>query len=224
MVDFSLQPFSQMIRLEHETKDFVWLDHHASAIEDIGDTYFHGLQNPNFAGCELAWKFYYNNTPLPKIVRLLGRYDVWDHKDPDVLPFQYGVRQYLTHPDLSIWDGWFDDFPMHVLTEGRAILRYVDKDYKKCADSISFETEIDGLRVIAINRTGTNARLFDSVRDPEKYDAMLTFGWKRDRWIVSLYSDPGGVDVSKIAKARGGGGHKGAAGFQCKELPFKLRC
>ena len=31
--------------------------------------------------------------------------------------------------------------------------------------------------------------------------------------------------VNKLAlcKKRGGGGHRGAAGFQCKELPFKLR-
>lgn len=29
------------------------------------------------------------------------------------------------------------------------------------------------------------------------------------------------VDVSKIAIKRGGGGHKGAAGFQCKRMPFK---
>jgi uncharacterized protein len=31
------------------------------------------------------------------------------------------------------------------------------------------------------------------------------------------------VDVSKIAVKYGGGGHKAASGFQCKELPF-TRC
>ena len=31
------------------------------------------------------------------------------------------------------------------------------------------------------------------------------------------------VDVSQIAKARGGGGHKKAAGCQCKDLPFVLK-
>ena len=29
------------------------------------------------------------------------------------------------------------------------------------------------------------------------------------------------IDCSEIAKKYGGGGHKQAAGFQCKELPFK---
>jgi nanoRNase/pAp phosphatase (c-di-AMP/oligoRNAs hydrolase) len=29
------------------------------------------------------------------------------------------------------------------------------------------------------------------------------------------------VDVSEIAKRYNGGGHKGASGFQSKELPFK---
>lgn len=223
MVDFSL-PIDQMIRLRKEAKSFIWIDHHKSAIEDAERMNFipKGIREVSKAGCELTWEYFFS-TELPRTVRLLGRYDVWDHEDPDVLPFQYGARQYSTHPDFSIWDGWFDDFPMHVLAEGRAVLRYVDKDFKGCADSISFETELDGLKCIAINRTGTNARLFDSVWDPRKYDAMLTFGWKRDGWVVSLYSDPGGVDVSKIAKARGGGGHKGASGFRCDVLPFALK-
>ena len=52
---------------------------------------------------------------------------------------------------------------------------------------------------------------------------MLTFGWRKGQWAVSLYSSNADIDVSKIAKAKGGGGHKGAAGFQCKTLPFELR-
>ena len=64
--------------------------------------------------------------------------------------------------------------------------------------------------------------LFSSIWNPEKYDAMLTFGYRKGQWTVSLYSDRDDVDVSVIAKNRGGGGHKGASGFQCKELPFEL--
>jgi nanoRNase/pAp phosphatase (c-di-AMP/oligoRNAs hydrolase) len=70
----------------------------------------------------------------------------------------------------------------------------------------------------------TNSQTFDSVWDPEKYDAMLTFGWRRGQWTVSLYSVKQDVDVSEVAVKHGGGGHKGAAGFQCTELPFRLDC
>ena len=66
----------------------------------------------------------------------------------------------------------------------------------------------------------TNSQMFDSVWDNTKYDAMLTFGWRKGKWTVSLYTDKEHVDVSVAAKNRGGGGHKQAAGFQCEELPF----
>jgi oligoribonuclease NrnB/cAMP/cGMP phosphodiesterase (DHH superfamily) len=56
----------------------------------------------------------------------------------------------------------------------------------------------------------------------EPYDVMVTFCRRKDKlWNVSLYSTKPEVDCGAIAKTFGGGGHKGAAGFQCKELPFE---
>jgi nanoRNase/pAp phosphatase (c-di-AMP/oligoRNAs hydrolase) len=37
-----------------------------------------------------------------------------------------------------------------------------------------------------------------------------------------MYTDKEGVHVGNIAKKYGGGGHPGAAGFICKELPFNI--
>ncbi len=42
------------------------------------------------------------------------------------------------------------------------------------------------------------------------------------RWKVSLRSSDGDVDVSVIARAAGGGGHKAAAGFSTEMLPAEL--
>ena len=42
-----------------------------------------------------------------------------------------------------------------------------------------------------------------------------------DEYIVSLYTTQADLDVAEICKKHGGGGHKGAAGFTCNELPFK---
>ena len=55
----------------------------------------------------------------------------------------------------------------------------------------------------------------------EPYDLMITFVRRKDKlWNVSLYSTKDHIDCGSIAKSFGGGGHKGAAGFQCKDLPF----
>ena len=101
---------------------------------------------------------------------------------------------------------------------------------------------------IAVNLGHTNSKVFDSVWRKgcgcgqsrftamidengrcrvcemlvEPYDLMIAFCRRKDKlWNVSLYSTKTDVDCGAIAKSFGGGGHKGAAGFQCAELPFE---
>lgn len=108
--------------------------------------------------------------------------------------------------------------------------------------------EHDDFKAIAVNLGHTNSKVFDSVWRREcpnceggkllapapgcsecngtgylePYDLMITFVRRTDKlWNVSLYSTKEDVDCGAIAKAFGGGGHKGAAGFQCKDLPFE---
>ena len=42
-----------------------------------------------------------------------------------------------------------------------------------------------------------------------------------ENWTVSMYTGHQDVDVSEVCKKYGGGGHRGAAGFTCEEIPFK---
>jgi oligoribonuclease NrnB/cAMP/cGMP phosphodiesterase (DHH superfamily) len=229
LVDISLQPFNDMFRLKDLAKKLVLIDHHDSLINNIKESgrTFDGLQLNGQAGCELTWEVCYPNDAVPLIVTLLGRYDVWDHKNfPDALPIQYGAKQYDTHPTttraMSIWNGWFCDYPTQVFAEGLAIQGYVVAQNKDLMVRLSFDTELDGLKCLALNKQPASSTIFESQWDPEKYDAMLAFGFLKDKWTVSLYTDSKDINVSIVAKDRGGGGHKQAAGFQCLELPFEL--
>ena len=49
-----------------------------------------------------------------------------------------------------------------------------------------------------------------------KYDGKIK------KWVVSLYTTKINIDVSKIAKLYGGGGHKGAAGFVSDDINLFL--
>jgi len=51
-----------------------------------------------------------------------------------------------------------------------------------------------------------------------EFDICIGFVFDGLRYTVGLYSQK--LDVSEIAKKYGGGGHPGAAGFVCKQLPF----
>lgn len=227
MVDFSLQPFDGMLRLA-SLVSLTWIDHHASAIREYEERGLDALVvlDSGRAACELFWAHLHPGELVPTAVRLLGRYDVWDHSDERTLPFQYGLRLEDTNPEnQELWNNLFTwtESNETILSAGKTVLKYIGQANREYVNACAFTTELDGLRCIAVNRMRTNSQVFDAIWDEDKHDAMLTFGWRNGRWTVSLYTYKDDVDVSEITKARGGGGHKNAAGFQCDELPFELR-
>lgn len=228
MVDFSLQPFTEMCKLSGMVPNFHWIDHHKSALDEDAkpkDFHIHGLRKVGKAGCELVWEYLYPDTDLPLAVTLLGRYDVWDHKaDVRVLAFQYGMRGKDGSPNND--DLWRDllapgvETVNHIANEGNAIIRYEKTQNENYMKKFAFEVEFAGLKFIAANKHGSS-QMFESVYDPKEHDGMMAFQMmKGGRWTVSIFTDKPGVDLGTIAKKNGGGGHAGAAGFQCDEIPF----
>ena len=230
MVDFSLQPFKHMEALAQHT-GLIWIDHHKTAIEEDEKAYtiIKGKREISKAACELTWEYLFKDKPIPRAVYLLGRYDVWGHEDPDTLPFQMGMRMENWNPTkketIKKWERLFNNSweVENKLVEGRIIVEYQTQQNKKYAEACAFPLNFKGLRFIAANALLTNSKLFDSVWDGEKHDAMLVFGWVKNKWKVSMYTSKPGIDVGQVAKEMGGGGHAGAAGFQCDELPFDLK-
>lgn len=111
MVDISF-PMNIMTSLSHNLGvNFIWVDHHISAIKNWNyviepnpqSWILEGIRDTNFAACELTWKYFFPNDKMPEIVRLLGRYDCFGSRGTDeeqkVLEFQYGARQYINNID-----------------------------------------------------------------------------------------------------------------------------
>ena len=230
MVDFSLQPFADMIRL-NELATLVWIDHHKTALDDAAASgvRIDGIQREGLGACALVWEWMHRGETMPYSVRLLAEYDVWAHHDANCLPFQYGLRLKSTWPDSEVWrrllrPGSGIVYMADILRRGDIALRVEVKTNEIYATSCAYETEFEGMRCIAMNRMCCNSKAFDPIVDPEKHDAMLTWGWRDGKWTVSLYAAREDVDVSVVARRYGGCGHKGAAGFQCRgELPAGVR-
>jgi oligoribonuclease NrnB/cAMP/cGMP phosphodiesterase (DHH superfamily) len=79
--------FPKEVMYELRTKlgsNFVWIDHHISAINDNKETILsldiNGVRDISYAACELTWIYFFTNTTMPEIVRLLGRYDCFGYK------------------------------------------------------------------------------------------------------------------------------------------------
>lgn len=230
MADFCLEPFDQMCRLK-EMCDLVWLEHHAKSLQwrdEVNCGEWAGIQRGGIGACVLCWEWCYPDHVLPRAVKLLGLHDVWDHSDPDTEPFQYGMRSIANDPEADCWPILLNN-DIHFLTSliesGKPVVEYIKKDFEIRAKVLSFVTPFEGMRLLAANYGPGNSTVFDSVWDPDKHDAMCLFYWKPKiaKWYVTMYHPPGvGPNLGDVAEKYGGGGHEGAAGFQCEELPFHI--
>jgi oligoribonuclease NrnB/cAMP/cGMP phosphodiesterase (DHH superfamily) len=232
MVDFSLTR-DEMIRLQNESKDLTWIDHHKSAINDMEGINIPGIQEVGKGACMLSWMYYHNmckEEEVPIMVKYISDDDVWNHSNPNTWPFQYGMQ--LLDPDPYLLAQWLrsdkcefikQEVIERAIEAGQVIIKYREGSDKRYAKQAAFETSILGpenklYRAIAINKLQSGTELFKSVWDPDKYDIMIAFGFTNGGYNFSLRSMDDGPDVSEIAKFYKGGGHPRAAGFRARDI------
>ena len=239
MVDISVDGLMTHPRL-------TWIDHHKSAIAKFSEA-IPGYRIDGVAACRLAWQYWCGPARMPEkedfvartvsepyAVQLAGEYDIWDKRNPDADTFQSAMRSReidaewwanlldtTIHPEAKVQRSELTTRALMPL--GRAIQFSADEANASLARDVAFELAWEGLRFIAINKPRGNSRTFAAVVQPT-HDALLTFYWLRNKWRVSLYHAPHrtDLDLSQIAVKYGGGGHRGACGFEAKALPFQL--
>lgn len=233
LADFSFPP-ERMAEIYNKVGRFIWIDHHISAINNSIDhryDYYEGIRDTNYAACELCWKYFYGDTPMPTLVTKLGRYDVMDRSEPQIFEFQFGLQYLIDNcstsklrlDENSLWYLLLTDYPspekysvLSMIVEyGQPLYMYDRARNRATAEKCAYVTEFEGLRVIAHNNRTAFTTFFDDVYDENKHDAMLKYGYDHTskKWTCSLYSTKDEVDCSVVAKKYGGGGHPGAAGF-----------
>jgi oligoribonuclease NrnB/cAMP/cGMP phosphodiesterase (DHH superfamily) len=228
LVDFHLHPFEGMKKLMAVTKRFVWIDHHITAIkeynahidsEDISSFDWEGIRDSGSAGCELTWRWAFPNKKIPKAVSLIGRYDVGDYALPDAITFYYGLLSCATNPTRKhFWERLFSgDSIDNICTQGKVIRRYriqIEKQELQDAFPIVFKN----FKALAVNSKERGRLLTEEMYN--HCDIFIKFYMLSNMWKVFLYTNNPSVDVGELARSFGGGGHKSAAGFTCKKLPF----
>jgi oligoribonuclease NrnB/cAMP/cGMP phosphodiesterase (DHH superfamily) len=224
MVDFSLSPFEDMIRL-NKMCSLIWIDHHISAIEAYikSRETIAGDRSVKASGCVLTWKFCYPERILPRAVDLLGRYDIFDLAE-NVLEFEYAMRALDTNPgNQAFWTNLFQDNGTEIddlINNGKIIKQYVDRTDAGLAVSAAYELEFEGVLALVINRGRTSSLLFDHHPDISKYKLLISYSYDGAKYNVSLYSAHPSIDVANLASKYGGGGHKAASGFSVTENIF----
>ncbi len=226
-------PLEFMLELSRTT-DFIWIDHHASVINEYnehlanGGAEIKGLRRIGTAACCLTWEYFYPDKELPEGLKLLGLNDIFDLRDPRVRPFEYAVQSIgVNRPGDKIWDDLLNNrINIDEMVEtGKAILSWIKVRNMRLVRSMSFESKYNGLKCICANMPQGYSEFYDSLPNVHEYDFMCNFFMnRRNSWNLSFYTSKDGIDVSKIAASFGGGGHVRAAGAsRLKELPEFLK-
>lgn len=212
---------------------FTWIDHHASAIKKFREYWrerpdekmFWNLELPEgdqlIGACELTWKYYHPEQNIPWAVELLGMYDCFRHKQPENAYYEY-YALWFTLAALTIADSP-DTAEIFLTMNGHEIREYMKKgnviyDYKVMEAQQLYKkgiaVVINEKRFILFNADHFNPPSYGIDYHKDGFDGSGYFRFDGKMWHFSLTNDDGSIDCSEICKAFGGGGHKGAAGFE----------
>lgn len=170
----------------------------------------------------------------PYCITLAGEHDVWNHDDPLAMGFQFGLNalksnwtpqelaeEFLKDNCNTVYTRWNDGFndskTATVAQSGKMIEQWQSNFAANVCEDCSYVVEFEGLKFCSL--VSVHARMStwfpeDTIKDGVALMNIRICGDGKAR--ISLYHRTGfnEIDLSVIAKKYGGGGHKGACGFE----------
>lgn len=241
IADFSISP-EQCEDVVDRGGRILMLDHHKTAQEKLSE--LHQVVRPtienvgrcfdqmtgtwradvlvefdmNRSGARMAWDFAFPGDETPELILAVEDRDLWRFDRPDTKL----VSMYLRSLDREFaqWDAaaqLYSGDPERFLGEASAIKRFYDQRIKAICEAAGPQNFF-GHEDVAV----TYACPYDFVSDACH---MLLDMYPGAPFAAAVIQNPEGVtyslrsrderaDVSEIAKAHGGGGHRNAAGFR----------
>ena len=198
------------------------LDHHKTAIEDIGGLPFKdAMLTPEHSGAMLAWMWAHPESPgAPPLVRYVEDRDLWKFEETEsrnvnawIFSYDYTFENWdALHKTLESPSGVYEIAAM----QGAAIERKHHKDVAELVKVTQRAMVIGDRRMPVANVPYTLTSDAGHLMAQGQLFAACYWDTPEGR-VFSLRSTEDGMDVSEIAKQYGGGGHKHAAGFK---VPF----
>lgn len=242
VADFSFTPDQCQKIVEERGGRILMLDHHKTAKEALSG--LHSVHRPTFenvgrlfdrmtgtwreevlvefdmerSGARMAWDFAFPGQETPELILAVEDRDLWRFNRDDTKLVSMYLRS--LDRDFDQWDAaaaLYSDNPGQFLAEANAIKRFYDQRVKSICENAGLQS-FQGHEGVAV----TYACPYDFVSEtchtlldmyPEAPFAAAVIQ-NQEGITYSLRSRDDRVDVSEIAKANGGGGHRNAAGFR----------
>ena len=223
IVDFCY-PIDELVSAAQRASKIVVLDHHISAQKDFEAYQKHSTIPDNLefnfvqshSGCMIVWQYFQGDVEPPIVLKHIEDHDLWRHQLPKTDEICKAL--YLRLPAHF---SAFEKIKLSVLKREGAVLvkqqRLNISRLLKARHSI----KLNNIKGLAVNAPS----MFSSDLGHELAEKSGTFGLtysyhgERQCYDCGLRSI-GDFDVSKLAHAFGGGGHKNAAGFSVDQATF----
>jgi len=240
IVDFSW-PRADLEVLAETAASILVLDHHKTAqaelshmhqivrptYENVGRCFSRMSGSPNArvlvefdmdrSGARMAWNFAHPGDESPLLVDLVEDRDLWRFQHVMTKPVRMLLQSVpRTFSDWSDISGYLDADPDGAALTGSAIQGYYDARVAEMAEAATVQhfAGFDGVPIAhvpyAFVSDVCHQLLAQHPDAPFAAACVVAHGGT----TYSLRSSDEREDVSKIAKARGGGGHRNAAGFR----------
>lgn len=217
VVDFSY-PREVMLQMKERALGVLVLDHHRTAEAALEDLDF-AIFDMERSGAGMAWDFLCRAEmgPRPWLISYVEDRDLWRFKLANSKAINAWIGAFRRE-SFQHWNQLFHQGVESAIEKGEAVLQYVDRYVSEMAKQARFILADGYDRVPLVNAPYINtSELVGHLAE----DAPFAIGWFQRGDGVYQYSlrsnEKSSVDVSKIAAARGGGGHYHAAGFTSKE-------
>lgn len=224
MIDFTY-PIEIMEKLIRDNELVTSIDHHETAEKAVKLTENH-LFSLKHSGAVLAWNYFHPRKAVPRILKYVEDMDLWKFK----IPY---TKEILAHQNLfdfnfKLWDKFAQDLENNrkraaFVHKGKFILFYENRLIKQLVNERAELIEFEGYRILAVNSPNFHSQIGNllAIKKPP-------FGivWREQEgvWVISLRGI-GKVNLGKLAKKYGGGGHYNAAAFklpQSHKLPWRF--
>jgi hypothetical protein len=223
VLDFSW-PRVDLADLRSRARSLLVLDHHVSAQRDL-----EGLEDCVFdmkrSGAGLALDYFFPNArtraplaKIPAIALYCEDRDIWAWKLPRSKEVNCALEIYPM--TIEAWDGLPETTTLG--DQGAAMLRFKQAEIDRLVESAALLTLPEGA-VLEVNTPLHQSEVGHTLalKSPSKV-ALLWYRDSKGLYRCSFRSADDGPDVSVWAKARGGGGHAKAAGFEMKTPPVSI--
>ncbi len=229
VVDFAwgVIPMQEIVR---RCRSLTWIDHHKTSAWILDELLATAgadrrlVHSQDFCGALLCWIELMDRDYSPTVLTYVNDRDLWLWDLPDskevsaALRTLWWYRMDRPQDHFEEFLGQVEDVTL-MLDEaglGAHILANQDKDVESAVRQAE-RCQIDDFRALAVNSPANQSEIGHRLLQEEGCEVAIIYFRKKGRWIYSLRSE-GDVDVSEIAKERGGGGHKHAAGFEAEFL------